>query len=175
MRGKKPKKKDKEKYKRSAEKEEKKKNEDRWNYDGKIKRDNDNAIEGMNYKDRGTRTIWMAGLCNSRGKIVRWWLRGEMERRSKRCLEKNEKKTCDKKKKTNCAGINNIVAPHKKNPFYLTQAVSEVETESYNLRFAFSEKIHTFHLSWEISLAFNLIITVSMNCNTLLDTFMKSW
>ena len=97
-----------------------------------------------------------------------------MERRSKRCLEKNEKKTCDKKKKTNCAGIN-IVAPLKKNPFYLTQAVSEVETESYNLRFAFSEKIHTFHLSWEISLAFNLIITVSMNCNILLDTFMKSW
>ena len=121
----------------------------------------------MNYKDRGTRTIWIAGLCNSRGTIVRWWLRGEMERRSKRCLEKNEKKTCDKKKKTNCAGINN--------PFYLTQAVSEVKTESYNLRFAFSEKIHTFHLSWEISLTFNLIITVSMNCNTLLDTFMKSW
>ena len=57
-----------------------------------------------------------------------------MEGKSKRCLEKNEKKTCDKKKKTNCAGINN--------PFYLTQAVSEVETESYNLRFAFSEKIH---------------------------------
>ena len=85
-------KKDKEKYKRSAEKEEKKKNEDQWNYDGKIKRDNDNAIEGMNYKDRGTRTIWIAGLCNSRGTIVRWWLRGEMERRSKRCLEKNEKK-----------------------------------------------------------------------------------
>ena len=58
-----------------------------------------------------------------------------------------KKKTCDKKKKTNCADINDTVAPHKKNQFYLTQAVSGVETESYNLRFVFSEKIHTFHLS----------------------------
>jgi len=72
---------------------------------------------------------------------------GRNGKKSKRCLEKNEKKTWDNKKKTNCADINNIVAPHKKNPFYLTQAVSEVETEGYNLPFAFSEKIHTFHLS----------------------------
>ena len=58
-----------------------------------------------------------------------------------------KKKTCNKKKKSNCADINDIVAPRKKKPFYLTQAVSEVKTESYNLRFAFSDKIHTFHLS----------------------------
>ena len=57
---------------------------------------------------------------------------------------------------------------------YFTQAVTEKWMASCKLNISFFENIPTFQLSWEISVAVYWIDTVSIKCNTFLESCVKN-